>query len=240
MPAFLKNYETFYGDHSKNPKGQDLDSFLEEYDTTKYENPSVTADILVFQHKKDLQSVTTGLKLLMVKRKDHPCIGYWALPGGFVNIREDVSMAAKRELEEETNLKNIPIEQVYAWGEYDRDPRARIVTVSYLALVDEDLQAKAGDDASDVTWADVSLNYLGNDEIEENGKARLQHTYELKLISEEKELQLNATVTMTENKCGLLKEKDYQVVKTDGIAFDHPRFIVQALLYIEEALKNNR
>lgn len=239
MPAFLKDYEGFYGDHSQNLRGQSLDDFLKEYDAQKYENPSVTADILVFRHKKDFTSVATGLKLLMVKRKDHPCIGYWALPGGFVNIREDALCAAKRELEEETNLKNMPIEQIYAWGDYDRDPRARIVTISYLALVDEELDVKAGDDASDVTWADVFITKLEEKTVLGKEKERIQHKYELRLVSKEKGIDLSAIITMTENKEGLLKEKNYEVIETKGIAFDHPRFIVQALLYIEDALRKS-
>lgn len=237
MPAFLQDYDSFYGNHSKNNKGQDLNEFLEEYDVSKYENPSVTADILVFQHKKGFTSVDTGLKLLMVKRKDHPCIGYWALPGGFVNIREDILDAAKRELEEETNLKNISIEQVYAWGEYKRDPRSRIVTISYLALVDEELNAKAGDDASDVTWVDVELTKVNEEIVVIEDKSKTRKIYNLQLISKDKDLNLSATVEEIQNREGLLKEKEYHVLETNGIAFDHPRFIVQALLYVDSLLK---
>lgn len=237
MPSFIKDIERFYGDNSINPKGQDLDTFLELYDPNRYQNPSVTADILVFSHQKELKEVSKGLKLLLIKRKDHPCIGQWALPGGFVNIDEDTLLAAKRELQEETGLDNISVEQIYTWGEYDRDPRTRIVTVSYLALVeDELLKVKAGDDAADVTWADVMLEEIAVKEYEEDKKIKVEHTYELRVISKEKEFDQTAIVTFTENKFGLLKEKEYHIIDRANIAFDHARFITHGLLYIKNLL----
>lgn len=241
MPSFLKDYSAFYGDHSVNSRGEDLGTFLEGYDPNRYPNPSVTADILVFQHQENFNSVNEGLKLLMVKRKDHPCIGNWALPGGFVNIEEDIELAAKRELKEETNLDGIAIEQIHTWGEHDRDPRTRIVTVAYLALINDDcIDMKAGDDAADATWVSVGLKEVSCEEVIEEtiGRSRIKYTYELTLDSEEKNIKLKATVAITENKYGLIKEKEYKVIESNGIAFDHPRFIVQGLLYIKNLLSN--
>ena len=131
MPAFLENYSSFKGDGSLNEKGETLDEFLANYDPEQYRNPSVTADVLVFRYYKELQSVDDDLSLLMIKRKNHPCIGYWALPGGFCNIGEDLEIAAKRELFEETSLTGIPITQIHTWGEAWRDPRDRIITTAF-------------------------------------------------------------------------------------------------------------
>lgn len=237
MPAFLEDIEGFYGTNEKNKAGDDLKSFLEQYDAKKYDNPSVTADIIVIKAKEEITTVNHGLQLLMVKRADHPCIGLWALPGGFVNIREDVEQAAKRELFEETGLDHIAIEQIYTWGEYDRDPRARIVTVAYLAVISEqELEVTAGDDAADATFADVTFEQIESKEISEKDKIKIENTYALRLTNSEKDFDLSATIITTQNKYGLLKEKTYRVVESSGIAFDHSRFIVQALLYIKDLL----
>lgn len=238
MPKFLEDISAFYGTKEKNENGQDLESFLEEYDPRKYENPCVTADILVFKHKESFHTVETGLKLLMIKRKNHPSIGYWALPGGFVEIREDLETAARRELEEETHLSGIAMEQIYTWGEYWRDPRARIITTSFLALVDESIAPiEAGDDAEDAAWMDVSLEELEVMPIVIDNKKKLKSVFQLVLENKGKNVLLNAKVEQIKNAEGLLEEASFQVLEKDGIAFDHPRFIVQALLYLREKLK---
>ena len=97
----------------------------------------------------------------MVKRADHPFIGQWAIPGGFVDINESMEEAAERELFEETGVNNIYLEQLYTWGDVDRDPRTRVISTSYMALVDKDtLEIKAGDDASDAKWFSVKGKVL--------------------------------------------------------------------------------
>ena len=122
----------------------------EEYDVTKFERPSVTVDIIVFTVKDE------SLKVLLVKRKEWPFKGYWAIPGGFVRMHESLEDAAKRELKEETNVKDIYLEQLYTFGEPKRDPRTRVITVSYFALVDSrNIQLKASTDVSAAQWFSV-------------------------------------------------------------------------------------
>lgn len=234
MPTFLKDFSAFYGTYEKNADGDDLVAFLEKYDAKKYDNPSVTTDVLVFKHKKDFKEVERGLKLLMIKRSNHPSIGFWALPGGFVNIREDLEEAAKRELKEETNLEKISIEQIYTWGEYKRDPRTRIITTAYLSLVEDTNEVKAGDDAADAVWFDVLLDKVDSISIKIGKNIRIEDTYKLKLINKEKNLNLEANILVGYNKEKILKETKYKVINSKEIAFDHPRIIVQALLYIKE------
>lgn len=237
MPAFLKEIESFRGTGEKNELGQDLENFLDEYDTNKYENPSVTADMIVIQHPKEFNTVIEGLKVLMVKRRNHPSIGYWALPGGFVNIREDIDLAVKRELLEETGVDDVAIEQLHTWGEAWRDPRARIVTVAYLALLDEERELKAGDDAADAAWFNIKLSKKEEaEEVNNQGRKRIKTLYELLLMNEDKKVELDAIVEVSYNKNGIMKEYQYQVLTSNHIAFDHSRFIVQALLHIEAEL----
>jgi 8-oxo-dGTP diphosphatase len=118
------------------------------YDPNKYERPSVTVDVVIFTLRD------RDLKVLLIRRKHPPFADYWAIPGGFVQMHESLETAAMRELEEETGVRDVYIEQLYTFGQPDRDPRTRVITVAYLALVPlTALPAiRAGDDAADAQW----------------------------------------------------------------------------------------
>lgn len=115
----------------------------------KYEfpHPSVTADIVIFaMHENDL-------KALLVQRKDPPHKGSWAIPGGFVEIDEDIETGARRELEEETGVRDVFLEQLYTFGAPKRDPRERVITVAYYSLVNlAEHPVRAGSDAVRAEW----------------------------------------------------------------------------------------
>ncbi len=135
MPAFVDDLSGFYGDGSKNKDGQTLEEFLEAYDARKYETPSCTTDVVIFSHPGKPDWMLQDFKILLVRRKDHPWIGQWALPGGFANMRENLEDTAKRELEEETGITGLPLEQLATYGDFDRDPRSRVITTAYVTLV---------------------------------------------------------------------------------------------------------
>ncbi len=123
---------------------------MKEENIHKFEKPSVTADIVIFtiQNKE--------LKVLLVKRGIEPFKGKWAIPGGFVRINENLEDAAKRELEEETGVKNVYLEQLYTFGNPKRDPRGRVITVSYMAPINSDMiKLEAKTDASMAQWFSV-------------------------------------------------------------------------------------
>lgn len=132
-------------------RGRDMvseEEYLKNYRPGDYERPSVTADILVFT-----LSERGELSLLLIKRGNHPFLGHWALPGGFVDIDESIDVAARRELCEETGLKDVYMEQLATFGEVGRDPRMRVISVAYLGLAPKgSLLAccHAGDDAKEV------------------------------------------------------------------------------------------
>jgi 8-oxo-dGTP diphosphatase len=117
----------------------------------EYPKPAVTVDILIFTIKDN------SLKVLLVKRNNEPFKGMWAIPGGFVKLEESLETAAKRELQEETGVKEVYLEQLYTFGEPKRDPRERVITVSYLALINSDkITLKASTDVSDAKWFNIS------------------------------------------------------------------------------------
>lgn len=132
--------------------------FLKTYDASKYERPSVTVDMLIFT--VDLKG---NLELLLIKRKHSPYEGAWALPGGFLDVGKDVSIeaAAARELKEETNLEGIHMEQLYTFGDMGRDPRTRVISVAYIAMLPAGICATAGDDAAEAKWYGVYLDEDG-------------------------------------------------------------------------------
>lgn len=121
--------------------------------TYTYARPSVTVDCVVF----GLDLSADDLKILLIQRSADPFAGRWALPGGFVDMDETIDTAAKRELQEETGLSKLYLEQLYTFGDPGRDPRDRVITVAYYALVKmSDFHPKAASDAKDVAWFSVS------------------------------------------------------------------------------------
>lgn len=118
--------------------------------TYKHPHPAVTVDCVVFGFDE------ADLKLLLIKREADPFKGTWALPGGFVRPTEDLDEAAKRELAEETGIGRLYLEQLYTFGDPHRDPRERVISVAYYALVKlADYSLKAASDAVDVAWFPV-------------------------------------------------------------------------------------
>lgn len=118
--------------------------------TYKYPRAALTVDCIVFGFDEG------DLKVLLIQRDLDPFAGKWALPGGFVRVEESLDDAARRELAEETGLKNVFLEQLYTFGTPERDPRERVVSVAYYALVSlADHKPKADTDARQAAWFSV-------------------------------------------------------------------------------------
>lgn len=116
----------------------------------EYPHPAVTTDVVVFAIRND------RLEFLLIKRASEPYQGHWALPGGFVDIDEDLNACALRELEEETGITGVYLEQLCSVGTPRRDPRERVISVVYFAVLAEDkLEARAASDAAAVAWFSV-------------------------------------------------------------------------------------
>ncbi|HBS86355.1 MAG: hypothetical protein A2W91_19265 [Bacteroidetes bacterium GWF2_38_335] len=118
--------------------------------TYKYPRPMVTVDAIVFLKEK------SKLKVLLIKRKNPPFKNRYAFPGGFIEMEEDLVESAKRELEEETGLKNIELIQFKAFGKPGRDPRGRNISVVFYGFTDiNNSIVKASDDATECQWVDT-------------------------------------------------------------------------------------
>lgn len=118
--------------------------------TYDYPRPALTADNVVFGFDGE------HLNVLLVKRGTEPYLGLWALPGGFMRMCESIDECARRELYEETNVRDIYLKQIHTFSSPERDPRGRVVTVAFMALVrPSDHKVIGGDDASEADWFDV-------------------------------------------------------------------------------------
>lgn len=115
--------------------------------TYQYPHPAVTTDVVLFTIRDE------RLELLLIRRAGEPYRDHWALPGGFVDIDEDLDACALRELEEETGVTGVYLEQLYTFGAPGRDPRERVISVAYYALVPPDrVNIRAASDARAVAW----------------------------------------------------------------------------------------
>lgn len=226
--------ERFVGTGERDSTGKDLQAFLEEYDPAKYLNPCNTVDTLVFTYK-----VENGKKqihrLLLIKRGNHPSIGWWALPGGFVDYRENLDEAALRELQEETGIQDIEVEQLKTYGAYDRDPRARIITTAYVTLVPEGvLRAEAGDDAKDAGWFCIEDQLVSS----ECDNQMVTEVHCLKLTDASQSITTETFVNVTYKEGTIFKQKNYEVTKTKGLAADHGAIVLEGYHYVYERLRS--
>lgn len=222
----------------KNDNGLSLDDFLKNYDKDRYEKPSLTTDTVIFT----LNDKETGnsrkrpekeLQILLVKRKDHPYIGQWALPGGFVQIDEGLLVSAQRELEEETNVQDVYLEQLYTWGDVvNRDPRMRIVSVSYMALIDKGTQKViANDDAEDAKWFSIKKEELSksiNESIDKSETQTLKLDIKYTLTSADGEVVEYIIIKKLERK-NATQKREVVCHSENGLAFDHFNIIDYAI-----------
>lgn len=222
----------------RNSKGQTLETFLKSYDPDRYPKPSVTTDIVVFT----IQNKEVGnrrmrnqkeLQVLLVKRRDHPYIGQWALPGGFLEMNEGLLESAKRELQEETNVQDVYLEQLYTFGEaLDRDPRMRVISVAYMALIGKGKQRiVASDDAEDAKWFSIKRkeNWRRLDETSDRFEVqRLEKSTTYELISDDGETIAFELLKKIERR-GATQEKEITSLSEDGLAFDHQEILDYAL-----------
>lgn len=179
--------------------------FLAGYNADKYPHPSLTADILIFDREG---------RLLLIRRKGHPFMGSWALPGGFVEKGESAEEAAARELEEETGVTGAAIQPAGFFSGPGRDPRGWTVTRSFVAPLPEGVTPEAGDDAADAGWFTPVVLVEGD-------------RVSLTLSGDGENLSADVKVIRRDGLLG--KSLELGAYTQEGIAFDHGKIILDAL-----------
>lgn len=211
----------------------DEKQFLKEYDVTKYDRPSVTVDTIVYS-VLDIETDNyrklpeKELKVLLIKRKDHPYKNSWALPGGFVRINESLENAAYRELREETNVDHIYLEQLYTWGDVSRDPRTRVISSSYMALIDGTKSTiKSGTDSDDVRWFSFKAKVIQENKTIHQQGFKLEKIIEICLKN--REVQLTSKIRIVNEMMKEQKGITREVLSSEGLAFDHAKILYYSL-----------
>lgn len=159
----------------KDKNGLTEEQFLKNYNVSEFERPSVTVDNLLFVideiENNDIRKLNDKrLQILLVYRDNHPFIDKWCLPGGFLKMDETLEEASLRTLEEKTSVKDIYLEQLYTFGEINRDPRTRVIAVSYMGLVDKK-KTKIIDERKNTDW--FTVKQINNELILENDKGTI-------------------------------------------------------------------
>ena len=198
------------------------EEFLKAYNPDDYERLSMTTDILILsisdeEHENYRKSSKKYMSVLLVKRDDYPFKDKWCLPGGFVRIDEELDNAPVRILKNETNLNDIYLEQLYTFGGVNRDPRMRIISTSYIALVDKNRLNK--NITKNACWFDI-ISCEEKDNI-------------VTIILDNGQTTIKFAIEKT------LKEKttdrySFNVLRNDALAFDHPLVILSGI----ERLRN--
>lgn len=197
------------------------EEFLKDYNKDSYERLSLTTDILIFSVSSGVQENYRKLNekyfsILLVKRDDYPFKDKWCLPGGFVGYDEELEDAPLRILKNETNIDNIYLEQLYTYGGVNRDPRMRVISTSYMALIDKNkLNEKLSKNAS---WFNVLV--LENNNI-----------VDITLDNGTTTLKFKIKKTLKEKTTDRYK---FEILENDSLAFDHPLVIMSGI----ERLKN--
>lgn len=191
--------------------------FLSGYSLENFDRPSVTADVAVFTMRTDtapLYRLNPEKKLcvLLIRRGEHPYLGQWALPGGFLRRNETIEDCAFRELEEEAGLSPVAMIAADVFTQPGRDPRGWIISHSFASIIgEEDARIRGGSDASDAQWFEVSLT---------------AHDKGHQLTLSHPEAELTALLEPGITRTGRIR---YRILENRGLAFDHAAILAGAL-----------
>ena len=194
-----------------NDKGLTEAEYLQAFDINEYERPAVTVDILLLRMKENLSCMQT----LLIKRKEHPFLDYWSLPGGFLDSKESAYDSACRVLKEKTGIDGIYLEQLYTMNQPERDPRMRVIDVSYIGLIPYADRANAKENASDDTaWFDISYTKQGITLSNSDHSERITYTLEERIFPN-----------------GIISVKNYvpKIASESALAFDHSEIVLEGL-----------
>ncbi len=215
------------------------EEFLKNYDINKYERPSVTNDVIIITTEDKIEEnirkvPRKGMQVLLVKRDEHPYLNKWAIPGGFIGIKEDIEEGARRKLEEETGVKDVYLEQLYTFGDVDRDVRTRVISIANLALISKDkIKRSQKNSKLKNLWFWIDKELISN---ENNIKV-----WSLSLKSEIEDIKIKYKITeCVSSDLGRKKDIEFNFIEeesTDSLAFDHYKILSMAIDRIRNKLE---
>ena len=209
------------------------EEFLKDYDSNKFDKPSVTNDLIIFttenMEEENIRKVPRkGMQVLLVKRDEYPEKGKWAIPGGFVHINESLEDGATRKLKEETGMDNVYMEQLYTFGETNRDSRTRVISIGNIALISkENINYNKSNKNMESMWFWINKKILNK----VNSEDYIINIYELSLISEDGNIEIKYEITEKIEK-NILKRKNEiynNILGKDELAFDHYKILDYAI-----------
>ena len=215
----------YYGDGEKVFMEEVYNSeeeFLAAYNPDDFEKLSLTSDIVIFSVSSEevdnyRKNEKKSMSVLLVKRATYPFKDRWCFPGGFVKIDEDLEDAPMRILKRETNIDNIYLEQLYTFGDVKRDPRMRIISTAYMALIDKNRLDTLLNSAA--SWFDITL-------LEEEG-----NIITIVLDNGEKKIKLIIEKVLRDK---TTDRYTYKVIENEDLAFDHAKVLIAGI----ERLRN--
>ena len=202
-------------------------AFLSSYNIEDYNRPSVAADIVVLSVRSEKgdcyrKNPEHKLSILLIKRGEHPFLGEWALPGGFLRPNETIEECAFREIREETGFAPSSLLPVGIFSDPVRDPRGRVVSSAYASVIGErQAEVVGGTDAAEAQWFNVSFKEKEND------------IYELVLARDK--IKIKAYIKEIRERFG---KTSFEIVENNGLAFDHAKIIATALALLKKEAEN--
>lgn len=204
--------------------------FLRNYNENNYERPSVTNDIIIFTTDDKCEDnqrkvAKKGMQVILVRRNEHPYKNTFALPGGFVSMDESLEAGAYRKLKEKTGIDNVYTEQLYTFGEINRDKRTRVISVGNIALIEKEcIKFSKVESKKEGTWFWINKTLISS----KNYEHYIEKKYVLSLESEDGEVEINYEILEKVEKNILQRKvKTYKLLEGNSkeLAFDHYKIL---------------
>jgi 8-oxo-dGTP diphosphatase len=224
-----------------NKEGLSEKEFLEKYNPSEYERPSYAVDDLLFAIEEissnDVRKLNEKrLQVLLLKRTNHPYINTWCLPGVFIKMDESLEEASLRALKEKTDFQNIYLEQLYTFGEVNRDKRTRVISTSYLALIDKKRsRIKETFDREETKWFDIKINTISKQKDNKHNSIAITTQYQIILKNED--VILDNMIRVVERKVNKITTETIEIIKNDNVAFDHLKIIYYGIKRIRNKIE---